>query len=421
MPKTMTMDQVLSLLAPGIRVLLHAGPAESLAFREALRAAPDHAAHVTFTGLFIPNINGFDYGSLTSTTRVESLFVPAAARETFEAGRLDLLPIHYSAFPDHLRRFPSDLALLRLPPPRNGLFSCGVAGDIAEGVRRFARRIIVLVDPSLPYTHGGVAIGADEVEGVVEIEEPAPAEEPDAPDARLDLLAGAVADFVEDGDTLQIGIGKLPASVLRKLRDRRRLRFHSGMITDETAHLFKAGAIADPSFGETLSGQAPILTGIAHGGDAVRRLVSGKETAVHGVDVTHDVRRIATIPRFVAINSAIEVDLFGQVNSEAIGPRQVSGIGGSVDFTRAARLSPGGRAIMALQSRTGEKPRIVPRLASDVVSLGRADMDTLATESGAVRLRDLGIDARAEAIIGLADSRDRAALAEAWAKMRAKM
>ena len=416
MPKTMTIDQVLRALAPDMRVLLHAGPAESAVLREALRAAPDHADRVTFTGLFIPNINSFDYGSLTPSTRVESLFVPTCARKTFEAGRLDLLPIHYSAFPDHLRRFPADLAILRLPPPQKGVFSCGVAGDIAEGVRRFARSVIVLVNSSLPFTRGGMAIHEGDIEGVVEIEEPAQVAEDKAPDPRLDQLADAVACLVEDGDALQIGIGKLPASVLRKLRDRRRLRFHSGMITDEVALLCKAGAIADP-----IGGEAPILTGIAHGGEAVRRLVAGRECVVHGVDVTHDVRRIAAIPRFVAINSAIEVDLFGQVNSEAIGSRQVSGIGGSVDFTRAARLSPGGRAIVALQSRTGETARIVARLAGDVVSLGRADMDTLVTENGAVRLRDLGLDARAEAIIGLADPRDRAALAETWAAMRAKI
>ncbi len=422
MPKNTTLDQILGLLKPGMRVLLHAGPAESLALRQALRAAPEHAADVTFTGLFIPHINSFDYGSLTATTRVESLFVPAVARKTFEAGRLDLLPIHYSAFPDHLRRFPVDLALLHLPPALNGRFSCGVAGDIAEGALRFARRVVVLVDPSLPSTHGGVALDADDAEAVVEIEETAPPPEVEDPDdPRLDRLAVAVAGLVEDGDTLQIGIGRLPESVLRKLVDRRRLRFHSGMITDEVAALFEAGAIAERSSGDPLGDAAPILTGIAHGGATVRRLAAREEVAVHGVDVTHDIRRIAAIPRFVAINSAIEVDLFGQVNSEAIGARQVSGIGGAVDFTRAARLSPGGRAIVALQSRFGEKPRIVPKLASDVVSLGRADMDTLATENGAARLRDLGLDARAEAIIALADSRDRAALADAWAAMRAKM
>ena len=329
---------------------------------------------------------------------------------------MNLLPIHYSAFPDFLRRFPADLALLHLPPARDGRFSCGLAGDIAEGARRFARRVIVLVDPLLPFTHGGVALDVEDAEAVVEIDEPAQVVRIDAPDPRFDRLADAVAGLARDGDALQIGIGKLPASVLRKLSDRRRLRFHSGMITDEVAVLFEAGAIADFS-----GGAAPILTGIAHGGAAVRKLAADRRTVVHGVDVTHDTRRIAAIPRFVAINAAIEVDLFGQVNSETVGGRQVSGIGGAVDFTRAARLSPEGRAIVALQSRSGEVARIVPRLTSDVVSLGRADMDTLATENGATRLRDLGLDARADAIIALADPRDRDALADAWAAMRAKM
>ena len=381
MPKNTTLDQILGLLKPGMRVLLHAGPAESLALRQALRAAPEHAADVTFTGLFIPHINSFDYGSLTATTRWKACSSPPSHENLrgraprFAADPLFGLSRSFAPFSRRPRAAASAAGV-------NGRFSCGVAGDIAEGALRFARRVVVLVDPSLPSTHGGVALDADDAEAVVEIEETAPPPEVEDPDdPRLDRLAVAVAGLVEDGDTLQIGIGRLPESVLRKLVDRRRLRFHSGMITDEVAALFEAGAIAERSSGDPLGDAAPILTGIAHGGATVRRLAAREEVAVHGVDVTHDIRRIAAIPRFVAINSAIEVDLFGQVNSEAIGARQVSGIGGAVDFTRAARLSPGGRAIVALQSRFGEKPRIVPKLASDVVSLGRADMDTLAIEN----------------------------------------
>lgn len=416
MPKSIEMEEVVALLRPGMRVLLHAGPVESVAFREALRAAPEHAAGVTFTGLFIPNVNRFDYGSLTPSTRVETLFVSTAARPAFEAGRLDLLPFHYSAYLDHLRRFPADLAILHLPPARDGRFSCGLGADVAEGVRRFARRVVVLVDPNLPFTHGGTALAVDEVEAVVEIDEQDLPLRAETPDPALDRLAETVAGLVGDGDTLQIGIGRLQSNVLRRLTDRRNLRVHSGMITDEIASLFEAGAIASAE-----EGRPPIVTGIALGGAAVRRLAARPEVVFHGIDVTHDVRRIAAVPNFVAINSALEIDLFGQVDCETVAGRQVSGIGGSVDFTRGARLSPGGRAIVALTARSAGVARIVPRLRGGLASLGRADVDTLVTEHGSVRLRDLGLDARAHAIVSLADPDDRPALTEAWERLRARI
>jgi acyl-CoA hydrolase len=138
------------------------------------------------------------------------------------------------------------------------------------------------------------------------------------------------------------------------------------------------------------------------------------------VNYTHDVRVVAQIDRFVAINSALAVDLFGQANAEVVGGRQVSGTGGLMDFVRGARLSRGGRSIIALPSTAGGSSRIVPRLGEhDVVSVPRADADIVVTEHGAAQLRDKSLDERAEALIAIADPAARDQLANAWDALRA--
>ena len=410
---------VADLISPGMRVLLHAGQAECLALQALLRADPERCAGVTFVGLFIPGINGFDYACLTPTTRVESVFVPPVARASFVAGRHVLLPLHYSGVPGYLARNPADLAILHLPPARQGVFSCGVGADIADGVLRFARKVAVIANPEIPWTQGAPALRAAEAALVVEHAAPL-ALHPSAggDDAATPAIADRVAALIEDGDTIQAGIGRLPAVVLRQITDRRRLRVHAGMLIDEVAGLLEAGALA-----ETPEGEAALVAGITLGSAPVLALAARPEAAFYGVGITHDVPRIAAIPRFVSVNSAIEVDLFGNVNSERVRGRQVSGIGGAGDFVSGARRSAGGRAIIALPSqvsgKSGRVSRIVPVLAAGDTSIGRADMDILVTEHGTARLRDLGLDARAQAIIALAAPEDRESLAAAWDKIRA--
>lgn len=416
MPVGADFEPVLRLLSPGMRVLLHAGPAECLGLRAALVADPERAAGVTFTGLFVPGVNDFDYAGLTPTTRVESLFVAPCARASFEAGRLDLLPIHYSSYPRHLARHPADLAILHLPPAQGGRFSCGIGADVAEGVTRLARRVAVIANPQLPVTAGGVALDADAAEIVVEADGPLlDYVSNGSDDPVLAQVAAHVAALIEDGDTLQVGIGKLPSSVLARVTDRRNLRLHSGMLIDEVALLAEAGALA-PSRADAPA----ILAGIALGSAPVRALAANGDVRLHGIGVTHDAVRIAALPRFTAINGAVEVDLFGNINSERVKGRQVSGIGGAGDFMGAARLSPGGRSIIALPSQAKGKSRIVPVLDAGSASIARADLDILVTEHGARQVRDLNLDARAEAIICLAAPEHRPALAQAWHALRAK-
>ncbi|MEW6256129.1 MAG: acetyl-CoA hydrolase/transferase C-terminal domain-containing protein [Pseudomonadota bacterium] len=416
MAKSVALQEIVALIEPGMRVLLHGGPVECAPFRDALRADPERARHVTFTGLFLPGVNLFDYAGLTPSTRVEAPFLPPSSHGSFMDGRLEFLPFHYSDFITHLSRQPADLAILHLPPAERGSFSCGLGADVADGVLRFARRVAVVANPAIPFTGGASALKVDEADWVCEQDTPLAAPAEPAQDPALSEAAQRVADLIEDGDTLQIGIGRLPSAVLAGLTDRRRLRFHTGMIIDEVRQLLDAGACA-PACAE----DPPVLTGIGLGGADMRAAAARPEVAFHGIGVTHDVCRIARITRFTSINSAIEVDLLGNINCEHVRGRQVSGIGGASDFTRAARLAPNGRAIVALPAQAHGKSRIVPRLEAGTTSITRNDTDILVTEHGSARVRGLGLDARAEAIMALAAPHHRPALADAWRALRSTL
>jgi acyl-CoA hydrolase len=411
--KPITFPALLSLLRPGMRVFVHAGPAESLAFRAALRGDPECARGVEFFGIFIPGINDFDYASLHNEARASSSFVPPAARKSFETGRFDFAPVHYSELGSYVRSRPIDIAILHCPPRSAGSFSLGVNADVAAAAARHAAQCAVITNPALPFTHMADPLPMSQATWTIEGEGPLLSHPSEAGDEPSDRIAEHVAALVQDGDTVQIGIGRLPAAILRKLGHHRRLKMHTGMITDEVADLVRLGVIDEAV-------KTPIKTGMAIGSEAVRDLARQILCCFCATDVTHDIRRIAAIDSFVAINSAVEVDLFGQVNGEIINGRQMSGIGGSSDFTRGARLSHNGRAIIALPASARGKSRIVA-LTAGPVTQSRSDADYVVTEYGVAHLRHRSIDARAEALISIADPAFRDQLAQAWRERRERL
>ncbi|MGL4494606.1 MAG: acetyl-CoA hydrolase/transferase family protein [Beijerinckiaceae bacterium] len=397
------------------RVLLHAGPSLSPLLLETLRHDPALAANRTFTGLFIPGLLPFDLATLTPTTRVETLFVTPDQTATFRDGRTALLPLHYSHVPDYFTRNPADLAILHLPPPRDGVFSCGLTADIADGVRAYARKIAVLVNPQIPFTHGAVALAESDTDFLIDADGPLLAIPADlGTDNVTQAIANHVAGLVRDGDALQFGIGRVQTAILSALKHHRRLCVRSGMITDALVELHGSGALTAPA------AHAPVvITGFAAGGESLHEFCRRPDVEFHGNRITHNPLHIAAIKNFTAINSALEIDLLGQINCESINGRQVSGIGGGGDFLRAARLAPGGRAITALPSHHKGRSRIVPLLAAGAASMARADADIVVTEHGVAQLRDLDCDARAQALIAVAAPDHRNALANAWEQFRA--
>jgi acyl-CoA hydrolase len=414
LPQSQTLSNnftaLLDKLRPGARIFIHAGPSESLAFRAALTANPERAAGVEFVGVFITGVNDFDYAGLHSTARLTSSFTPPRMRASFEAGRATLTPLHYSELGPWIRSQSFDLAVLHCPPERGGMFSLGLNADVALAAARRAREVAVIVNPQLPWTVCREPLPESLVSLRVDSDGPLLSIPADRGDAASEIIAGHVAGFVRDGDTIQTGIGRIPGAVLRKLTARRELRLYGGMLSDEIVELAASGAFA----------AQPLICGQAIGSRALWDFAREANVIFCSTDETHDPRRLMALDNFVAVNSAVEVDLFGQVNGEIVNGRQISGIGGSSDFARAARWARNGRSIIALPASARGKSRVTPLIAGPV-SQARCDADIVVTEYGVAEIRHASLDARAEQLIAIAAPEHRAMLTDAWRDMRAKL
>jgi acyl-CoA hydrolase len=205
--------------------------------------------------------------------------------------------------------------------------------------------------------------------------------------------------------------------VLAALRGHRGLRLHSGMVSEGLLGLRDAGALAAPD-----PARPPVTTGVALGSERLYRTLADPALARFApVSFTHAQATLAALPRLVAVNSALEVDLLGNVNGEWLQGRQISAGGGVLDFVRGARASDGGRAIIAFGSTHAQRSRIVPLLPPGAVTIPRADVDEVVTEHGHAALRGLGVHARAEALIAIAAPEHRPALAESWGRLKSSI
>lgn len=422
MPKHVSADTAVAALANlpegRSRVYMPGAAGESALFTAALRTRPELAAGLTFFGVWLPGINRIDYSALHAQARGELFFLSADFHESFHAGRALFRPMTYSAIYPWLERTPVDAALLQVSPPgADGQCSLGVAPDFSGAVMNRAGLRIGHINPAMPDTAGAPRIAFDQIDLVVEDESPLLSHQAVSLPPVFERIAGNVATLVDDGDTVQVGIGKLQLMVLRTLTSRRTLRVHSGMVTESVLALMDSDA---------LSGEEGAVTiGAAIGGaEFYRRLAADPRVRFASVRHTHDGTVLREINNFTAINSVIEVDLYGQANAEFMNGRQISGPGGLVDFLRGARYAPGGKPIVALAStaEAGTVSRIVPRLGPDTPpTVARGDIGFVVTEHGVADLRTLDVDARAEALIAIADPAHRGTLEDAWRDMRQGM
>lgn len=412
MPAVLTAATFADALA-GCRRLYWPGCAGHSQVLEAwLRDAPMLAAGRWFAGVWIPGVNRFDPTALHAQARAASIFLAPDHAAAQSRGAFDHLPLHYSEAVHWLRtaaRF--DAVLLQVAPPdAHGRCSLGVACDftpaVLQGLAANAR-VLAHVNPQMPRT-AGPWVAADRIDAWVVQEAGLPGLDDGVPDAALQAVARRVAAHVDDGDVLQLGLGKLQGAVLAALHSHRRLRIHAGMVTDGLLPLRDAGALA---------ADTPVTTGVALGGAALYAACADPALVRFApVEFTHAHATLAALPKLVAINSALEIDLWGQVNCEALDGRVVSGVGGLVDFVRGARASAGGRAIIAGTATVGRsgRSRIVPRIVGAPVALTRHDVDLVVTEHGSAALRGLPSDARARALIDIAAPEHREWLARAW-------
>jgi len=388
---------------------------EPLSIVDAFLAAPELAAGLTFLGIWIPGVNQTDWASLHPHARAESIFVSPALRPSFESGMTQFLPLSYTQSTHWLSATPIDGGVVVISPPdESGMVSLGVSADFSTLV--IAREQIPLmgvINNQLRPPKNGPKISLERFSITAEIDHDlVQVGEATLPET-FTQIGAHIANLCDPGDTLQFGLGNVQQAVLKALTSHQNLRIHAGMVSNPLIELLDSGALQ--------SDYGAVTTGVAIGTNALYdRVVEDDRILFAPVTYTHAITTLADIPHFKAINSCIEVDLFGQANAEFINGRQVSGTGGLVDFLRGAKESDGGRAILALAStaKHGTLSRIVPRLPQDATSIARADVETVVTEHGVADLRHKSIDARAEALISIADPQFQDQLAADWLAIR---
>lgn len=396
-------------------VLIPGCAGESLLFAETLKANPEACAGVRFLGVLIPGVNRTDYASFHDTAHLTVFFANPDIAASMAAGKVDFLPMHFTQITPYLReRTEIDIAFIQVSPARaDGRHSIGIGADFVPSILDVAKCVVAHVNPNMPAVPDGPSVAASRLDYIVE----APhgllnydlGRVPDA----MTALGRNIASLIGDGDTIQIGLGKIQDAVLGALHDRKNLRLHGGMISNPLRGILEAGAFAPREPGE----RPPVTTGVALGSDDFYEFVGASpDISFRPVTHTHDIGVLSDIDKFVAINSSIEIDLLGQANAEMVRGRQVSAGGGLVDFMRGARRSKGGRAVLALASTTsdGKTTRIVPTLApGTTVTCSRYDIDFVITENGVADVRDTTPARRAEALIEVAAPQFRAELGDA--------
>ena len=406
MPHVLDSSRFLDYIRAASEVYAPGCAGHSLLFEQWLRAEPQASAGTRYTGVQIPTVNRFDFAGLHPQARQRTIFLSAELRASWLDGRIDYLPLTYTATWRWLRdtaRF--DVALVQVAPPdENGHCSLGIACDFTPAAWPNARIVLAHINPLMPRTRGP-SIPYSAITAAIVAEAPL-LEVPDpAADGAMDAVAERVASLIGDGATLQLGLGRLQSAVLRAVADRRNLRIHSGMVSDGLLGLYASGALADAD--------DAVVAGVALGTDALYRAC--ERIAFREVGYTHAAATLGKIDGLHAINSALSVDLLGQVNGEFLSGKQLSGVGGLPDFIHGARQTAAGRGIIALPASTPKgQCRIVPMLPAGPVSLARVDADCIVTEHGVADLRHLDVHQRAAALIAIAAPEHREGLASAW-------
>jgi acetyl-CoA hydrolase len=349
---------------------------------------PEHADRFRFRGL-----NG------AGTTRALTA-----------ANLLDIVPAYVSAVPALIRSraIRVDVVLLRARPhPRRGFFTVGVMADFVAAMVQVARCVIAEIDERLPITSQDALVAEEDIDVLTECdtgEVLMPDPEPTETEMRV---AANVAELIPDGATIQLGVGGLPAAVCRALGSHKDLGVHSGVISDAVADLVEKGIVTNARKGIDAG---RIVTGGLFGSRRLMDFADGNDALeMRSSEYTHNQQVLARVHNLHAINSGIEVDLTGNVNSEVAAGRYLGAIGGQPDFVRGAFASPGGRAIVALPSTTpdGRHSRIVASLEGRPVTTPRADADIVVTEYGVADLRGRSFGERAARLAAIAHPRFR--------------
>ena len=412
---------VVRRIPSGARVFVHGAAATPITLLDALAQRPD-VEDLRLYHLHTQGTRSFVAPELADRIRSVSFFSSGDVRPAIADGRADFMPVFLSDIPALFANgaIPLDVALVQLSPPdRHGMCSLGTSVDAARAAVDHAGLVLAEINDAMPRTHGNTGVPIERVHAFVHTRRPLPQHAPDAPSDAISRIGELVAGLVEDGATLQAGIGAIPDAVLARLGNHGDLGVHTEMFSDGLLPLIAAGVITNRRK-NVHPGRT--VTSFVNGTQRLYDFVDDNPTVeFHGCDRTNDTALIRKNDKVTAINSALEIDLTGQVCADSIGHMIYSGIGGQMDFLRGAALSKGGKPIIALPSTAakGQVSRITAELKPGAgVVTTRGHVHWVVTEYGARNLHGLTLRERAEALIGLAHPDHRGELRRAVAGTR---
>lgn len=402
--------EVLESIKSGDRVFIQGGAATPRTLTANLVKHADRLRNVELIHIHTMDDAPYAEEKFKDSFNVVNLFVGPNMRSKMRPGQVDYLPCFLSEIPALFRSRirPLDVALIHVSPPdKHGYCSLGTSVDVTKAAIDSAKIIIAQINKNMPRVHGDGFVHIKRIQHWVEVDDPLFESSPAILSPQEVAIGRHTAELIEDGSTLQVGIGNIPDSVLANLKNHRHLGLHTEMWSDGALALLKHGAIDNSKkhvhLGKTVSG---FVIGTRELYDFV-----DDNPSVIQLDIAYvnDPNTIARNPKVVAINSAVEIDLTGQVCADSIGNKVISGVGGQMDFMRGAALSPGGKPIIAVTSRTRKgQPRIVPTLKEGAgVVTTRSHVHFVVTEFGIADLYGKTLYERARSLIDIAHPDDK--------------
>ncbi len=403
--KVKTAEEAVKFIKSGDRVVLQHAVGEPLYLVDKMVENYKNYENIEIVQLVAMGKGDYAKEEMQGHFKVNSLFLGAPTRECINSGRGDFTPSFFYQIPELFKtKLPVDVALINISlPDENGYCSFGVSGDYTKPAAEAAKLVIAQVNKYMPRTLGDCFIHISDIDIIVEKDEPIPELAPPKIGDVEKAIGEFCASLINDGDTLQLGIGAIPDAVLLFLKDKKDLGIHSEMISDGVVELVEAGVITCK---KKNINKGKLSVAFLMGTKRLYDFVDNNPmVSLQTVDYINDPRVIGQNDNLISINAALQVDLMGQVCSEAMGLKQFSGIGGQVDFVRGAAFSKGGKSILAFPStaKKGTVSKIVPFLTEGAcVTTSRTDVDYVITEFGIAELKGRTLRERARNLINIA-------------------
>lgn len=415
MNQIVTADEAVKAIRSGDRVFVHGVAAAPQSLIHAMVGRASELSGVEIVHLHTEGPAPYADPEFKESFRVNAFFVGSNVRPAINDGRADYIPVFLSEIPALFRRgvLPLDVALINVSrPDKHGFCSLGVSVDIARAAVDCAKTVIAQVNRHMPRTIGDALVHVDDINFMVEVDEPLHEVHPPTLTDTDRAIGGYIAEMIDDGATLQMGIGSIPNAVLASLGNHKDLGIHTEMFSDGVIPLVESGVVNGR---KKTKHPGKIVSGFVMGTKRLYDFIDDNpQVLMLDIAYVNDTSVIRRNPKVTAINSAIEVDLTGQICADSIGTRQYSGVGGQMDFIRGASLSEDGKPIIALPSSTNKgESKIVSQLKSGAgVVTTRANVHYVVTEYGVANLYGKNLRQRAHELIRISHPDHRESLSK---------